>query len=96
MTDDELLIELSPKEEKTLSIGIESFSALTGSTYSIYALLDYEEDGKHYSASATGVVNVVDKKRLFFMPYWLIILIIIILAALFVVLQFKGKKRSKR
>ena len=92
--DAELVVKLDGKEEKDVTTTIESFSALSGSTYVIFAMLEYDEDNRHYSESASGVVRIVEKKQLLFLPYWLIVLIILALVVVFISVQFPRKRKK--
>ena len=55
-------ITLEPRGEKNIEIYIESFGALSKSNYAIFASLEYEEQGYHYSTFTNGIVKITEKK----------------------------------
>ncbi len=95
----EKIISLGPKEEKELKYKISSMGALPGSTYSILASLEYEENGYHYGTFASGLVKIVEKKEVFGLSQWWIGIVVVILITIFVIYQFwswKNEKKKKR
>jgi len=91
--ESELSVSVDAGTQKELTTSIESFSALPGSSYVVFAVMEYDEAGRHYANSASGIIRVIEQKRVFLMPYWLIISTIVVLTAFFILLQFKGKKK---
>ena len=51
-------IELSPHQETSLRFPVRNFSALEGSTYAVYAVLEYDQGGLHYSTLAPGTLQI--------------------------------------
>ncbi|MBI3413320.1 MAG: hypothetical protein HY051_04530 [Candidatus Aenigmarchaeota archaeon] len=58
-------VSLRPGEQKTVDAEISSLSALQGSTYTIFATVEYEDSGKHYSSFSRGLVNITNDAGLF-------------------------------
>ena len=56
-------LSLKPYEEKSIAFTLQRFSALPGSTYSIYALIQYESQGYHYCTIAPAMARIVEKKK---------------------------------
>ncbi|MDA2934758.1 hypothetical protein MYX82_10510 [Acidobacteria bacterium AH-259-D05] len=52
-------IGLGPREEMSLEVPLRNFSALPGSHYPIYAVLEYEKDGVHYTNVLPGQVEII-------------------------------------
>lgn len=88
---DKLSEKLPAKSEMPVDFEIEKFSALTGSSYAVFAVVEYDEGGKHYTSTATGVVKITAKKNIFTNQN-LLIMLLAILIAIFIYFQFKKKK----
>ena len=54
-------VSLGPNGEEKIIFDMKNFSALPGSNYPVYALLEYDLNEKHYSSSAVGMVKIVKK-----------------------------------
>jgi hypothetical protein len=52
-------VTLDAKGELTQDFEISSFGALAGSTYVVFAAMDYDDAGSHYSSTAGGMVSIV-------------------------------------
>jgi hypothetical protein len=88
---DKLRAKLPGKTQSTINFEIEKFSALAGSSYVVFAVIEYDENGRHYTTMASGVVNVIEKKNIFNNQI-LLISLLVILVVIFVYFQFKKKK----
>jgi len=84
---EEKTLFIDKKSDEEVSFSISSFGALPGSNYVIFATINYEEEGLHYSSSFSGIVHVVEHKG--FVPSWLPIAIVVILILIFIVYQFR-------
>ncbi len=92
-------------EEKTLTVHardnpstdfeISSFGALPGSSYVIFASMDYEDAGMHYSSTASSVIKVVQQKDAISFSGWIPIIVVVILVIAIIAFQFMGKPRHK-
>jgi hypothetical protein len=49
---------LSAGAESTISFSMRNFSALQGSTYAVFALIQYEDGGTHFTTLAPGTVII--------------------------------------
>ncbi|MFQ5737744.1 MAG: hypothetical protein ACE5JX_01940 [Acidobacteriota bacterium] len=58
-------IRLAPKEEKQVEAWLRNFSALPGSLYPLFAILEYDEGGQHYSHTIEGQVQIVAQAGFF-------------------------------
>jgi len=85
-------LTLAPKSEQKLDFAVQSFSALKGSTYVVFASIEYDEANVHYTTFATSFVGVVEKKGVYGFSTPVIIAILAVLVIAFIVLQFRKKK----
>jgi hypothetical protein len=76
---DKLSLSLPAKTEKTINFEIKKFSALTGSSYVVFAVIEYDENDEHYTTIANGVVKVVEKKNIFTNRNLLIALLVVLI-----------------
>ncbi len=82
-------IEVPARGISRLSFPVKSFGALPGSSYVVFATMDYAEEDFHYSAAANGMVSIVEAGE-GGLPPWTPLLI---LAALVVVLLYYQVRR---
>ena len=59
----------------TLEVPLENFSVLPGSTYPVYVLLEYDENGEHFCAIASASVNVERALPLMSVGFWVLLLV---------------------
>ena len=88
---DKLSVKMPAKEQKIVNFEIEKFSALAGSSYAVFAVVEYEEGGRHYTSMANGAVKVVEKKNIF-TNQSILISLLVILIVIFIYFQFKKQK----
>jgi hypothetical protein len=98
-------LKINP-EEKTLTVKgrdspkaefeISSFGALPGSSYVVFASVDYDEGGIHYTSTASGLIKVIEQKETFsFRNEWIAIIVVVILVVAVIAFQFIGRPRQK-
>lgn len=83
---------LKPYEEQTLEVTIRNFSALGGSAYPVYALVEYDREGLHSSVSALGMVEVQSAKAKGGTFERIVVPVFLLLLFFFVFLNFFRKK----
>lgn len=81
-------IRINPMEEKNIEFEISPFGALVGSSYVIFASLDYEEEGLHYSPVASGIVKIVESGGGFDFSGWIPIVAVVVLIVIVILYQF--------
>jgi len=54
----------------TVTIPIRSFGALGGSSYLVFATMEYEQDGLHYASTASGMASILAEQEKT-LPNWL-------------------------
>ncbi|MFH1055401.1 MAG: NEW3 domain-containing protein [Candidatus Altiarchaeota archaeon] len=52
-------LELNERDAGKVTVPLRSFGALAGSTYVVFASMEYEDGGLHYSATSGGIVRIV-------------------------------------
>ncbi|ODS34462.1 MAG: hypothetical protein SCARUB_00336 [Candidatus Scalindua rubra] len=91
-------IELDSESEAEIRFGIKNFSGLLGSSYHVFAVMGYNENKKNCTVTIPGVVKMIGRTdfiRNYLRNYkWVFIGIGIALLAVFLWLQFGGKKTS--
>lgn len=88
---DKVSIKLPAKREITINFEIKKFSALAGSSYVVFGVIEYDEAGRHYTAVTNGLVRVIEKKNIF-NNQALLTALLVILAVIFIYFQLKKKK----
>ncbi|MBI4167934.1 MAG: hypothetical protein HY515_03190 [Candidatus Aenigmarchaeota archaeon] len=78
-------------ERKSVEVEISSLAALQGSTYTVFAVVEYENGGKHYSSFSRGSVLITKNEGLF--STTLLGGAILILAAAFFAYNMGRRKR---
>lgn len=87
-------IALGGSGEQTVRFPLVNFSALEGSTYQIFVLSEYDEQGKHSSLFTPGTVKIVPA-RSFYRQYQIPILVGAgVLLVLFIGIQFYTRRSS--
>ena len=94
--NDEVRIELKPKDKKELKFRVENLAALPGSSYFVFASLDYEEETLHYSSIGTGIIKIVEEGTIqdsgaeiqLDPPFLFLVFIFIILLVIFLFFKF--------
>jgi len=89
--NDNLEFTLKGKEQQSINLDIESFSALKGSTYIILAIIEYDQDGIHHTSITNGIVEIVEKKSSLNILLTLGTLLVFLIL-LMIYFQFKKKK----
>jgi hypothetical protein len=81
-------ITLLPKSQKTMSFSVENFSALSGSNYQIFAITEYEKDGRHQTSITPGMLKIVEAKQILGINYIYFMVVFAVLVAVFIAFQF--------
>lgn len=89
-------VTVKPASEETMAFDLKNVSALPGSNYLIYALLEYEDANYHYANAVVSNLKV-EKKKPFLETYkWPLTGAIIILAVVVIFLNLLSLWRRKR
>lgn len=85
-------VSIQPRSEVNTTFILNNFSALPGSRYQVFFILEYEDENKHYSTIVPCLVNV-DMPSGFFKRYkWYIIAGSSVLFIVLMVFQFIPRK----
>lgn len=73
-------LSLDAGEEREVVVELQNFSALAGSRYPVYAIAQYEREGRHYTAILTTTVQVAAAVGLFARyRTWLVVAVVAML-----------------
>jgi len=86
---DKKSLNIPARSEAKTDFGISSFGALPGSSYVVFASLDYDDSGIHYSSTASGIVKVVEQKDMLNFSGILPIAVLALIVLAFIIYQFK-------
>ena len=86
-------ISLSGSGEQTVRFQLENFSALEGSTYQVFILMEYDDRGKHSCLFTPGTVTIAPSRDLFSTYKVPILVGVAILFVIFVGLQFRTYRK---
>lgn len=90
--EEKLSLSISPKSEQSTRFRLKNFSALNGSTYQLFAVSEFEDQGLHHTSVAPGTVKIVAAQEIFGLSYTAIFIILGALLIIFVGSQFFRKK----
>ena len=90
--EEEKQVSLASRDESSLSFSIEDFSARPNSNYAIFAIAEYEKDGKHYSSILPS--NILIEKTIGISPKILVASLVVLLA-IFMIYKLRKKNESK-
>lgn len=86
-----------PQSKKQYEFDVERFSALPGSNYAIFAIIEYEEDNKHFSNLLRSSIRIIEEKPSLKSKATIIIatLIMIIFLISITLIEFKKQKKQE-
>jgi hypothetical protein len=57
--------QIDPRAERTFAFEINNFSALSGASYPVFCLIEYDLEDTHYTAIAKAIVKIAKKENWF-------------------------------
>lgn len=87
-------VNISGKGTSKIDFELENFSALSGSTYQVFALSEYDNDGVHQTTITPGTVRIVQEKSFAGLKYSHLIILLGIMIVLFVLFQMRSPHPS--
>jgi hypothetical protein len=91
----EITVPVEGIEEQNVKFEIEPFGALKGSTYAVFASLDYEDEYHHYTAFAETTITITEKTQDEQKDYNILFIMIAIFIALIIIYFIISKKGRK-
>ncbi|MFH1542603.1 MAG: hypothetical protein ABIE84_05890 [bacterium] len=83
-------IKVSAKGEDGATFQLENFSALSGSTYQIFLVNEYELDNIHRTNITSGQVKIVEASQVMGINTQLLLVALAVLLTVFILVQFGG------
>ncbi|MBM3309600.1 MAG: hypothetical protein FJY77_05030 [Candidatus Altiarchaeales archaeon] len=88
-------VTLRQSSETVVDFNVSSLGALPGGNFFVFATIDYDDDGKHYSViSSNGRILTTKERYIMGMLLPVIVGAIVILVVVIVYLQLKPKKQA--
>jgi len=83
----EKALSMNGRSESVQEFDISSFGALEGSSYTVFASMDYDEGGAHYSSTAVGMVKIVKQAEVLNFSGLVPIIALVFLVLVFIAYQ---------
>ena len=83
--------DIESRSQKTVDFEIENFYALSGASYPVFCVLEYDLRDTHYTAFSSAVVKIEKRENWFWRVRWFWVAIAVILGAAFFLYQLKKK-----
>lgn len=93
----EMIVPVDGIEEQNVKFEIEGFGALKGSTYAVFASLEYEDEYHHYTSFTKTNIKIIetqDEEKNYNILY-IMIAVFVILILVYIYLSKKGRKKWK-
>lgn len=81
---------LQPSSKKTIRVLLENVTALAGSTYPLWAVMEYDSEDKHFTSLCSSKIHIQDNVSFFKDLKWVFVILFVLLLALFI---WKNKKK---
>jgi hypothetical protein len=89
--DPRIDLQIDPRAEKRVVFAIANFSALSGASYPVFCLFEYDSEDTHYTAVARALIKIKKGENWFRRTKLLWLGAAIMLGVILVALQFKRK-----
>jgi hypothetical protein len=83
---------IEPGSEQGSGFSVQNFSALSGSTYQVFAVTEFDDGGLHHTAIAPGIIKISTEHNFLGLDAAVYVVILIVLIVLFIGAQFLRKK----
>ena len=88
-------IRINGKGSVVIKRRVRNLSALPGSQYPVFAIMEYDKNGRHFTTNAMTAVTVVEPASFVSSIRVPLFVLLAILAAVIVVLQFRHRRSGK-
>jgi len=89
--EEKLELSVGAKSEQSAGFTVRNFSALSGSTYQVFAVSEFDDGGLHYANIAPGTIKIVEERGFLGLSQTVIIVILAALVLVFIGAQFIKK-----
>ncbi|MBW2005281.1 MAG: hypothetical protein JRI72_11880 [Deltaproteobacteria bacterium] len=89
--DPQIDFDIESRSQKTVEFAIENFYALSGASYPVFCVFEYDLRDTHYTAFSSAVVKIAKRENWFWRTRWFWVAIAVILGAAFFWYQLKKK-----
>jgi hypothetical protein len=86
--------QVQPRGQGGVDFAVKNFSALSGSSYQVFAVSEYEENGVHRTQITPGFIKIVERRTFLGVDYAYLIIVLVILVLLFAFFQFSPFKKE--
>lgn len=86
--EEKIKLKIGPRSERSAGFTVNNFSALSGSTYQVFAVTEFEDGGQHYTSVAPGTIRVFEEKSFLGLSQNIILILLAALVVIFVGAQF--------
>jgi hypothetical protein len=91
----EKTLTLNSNSETPVNFTVSSLGALPGGNYYVFTVLDYEEDGNHYSVISNGRILTSKERSYMGILAPIIVAIVVILVIALIYMQLRQEKPVK-
>lgn len=95
VTVDKQIVTVPPRGVSAVHFPIENLSALSGSNYQVFAVMEYDQQGSHQTSLAPGLLKIFETRNFLGLNYanWFFLLAILLIV--FMAIQFGWVKTKK-
>lgn len=83
-------VSIASKNEKEMYFDVTNLAGLEGSTYAVFASIEYDDDGLHYTSFAMGSIKIMKEKSLSIV--WFLVMTFILLLSIFIHYKLRGRR----
>ena len=87
-------IVVPPHASERVTALVENFSAMPGSQYGMHAILEYEQDGLHYTTTAGTSVQVFPEGAAKTVSFWVVVAAVAVVLVAIVLIQRRRTRRG--
>lgn len=89
--EEKLELSVGAKSEQSAGFTVRNFSALSGSTYQVFAVSEFDDGGLHYTNIAPGTIRVAEERGFLGLNQNILIAVLAALVIVFIGVQFIKK-----
>lgn len=93
VAEEKLSLSIPAKGVSNGSFSLTNFSALNGSTYQLFIISEFNDEGRHFTSVTPATVRIVEQKSLFGISYPILFGLLALLIIFFVFSQFYNRQQ---